>query len=104
MERTKTVMVRLSEDELAALEVLVHGGSRGGYFRHRLQIAAAERVSYFDTVIEGFAASAKICRSGGADPGEFEVLIRQWGAERESLKRVANPPVPQLSATEGGAE
>ena len=45
MERKMKVTVRLSELELAKLDVLCSGGSRDGYFRNALKPLAEQEVA-----------------------------------------------------------
>ena len=83
MERKKTVMVRLSELELAKLDVLCLGGSRDGYFRNLIAPMAKSRAAIEEAAIRAFVQAAK----DGEDAGDYRNLIAKAEADLAILRR-----------------
>ena len=90
MERKKAVMVRLSETELAKLDVLCLGGSRDGYFRNVIEPMAEQRASILEAAINGFlqAASAPVADGYAVQAAEYQRLISKYEADLAILRRV----------------
>ena len=89
MERKKVVTVRLSETELAKLDVLCLGGSRDGYFRNVIDPIAQRRAAIHEAAIIGFREVARAASDDGdkAKKREYLELISQYEAEIAILRR-----------------
>ena len=87
--RNKSVMVRLTEDELALLDVLCLGGSRDRYFRNLLVPMSKRRAALHESAIEAFLLAARAASDDGdtAKKREYLDLISQYESEIAILRR-----------------
>ena len=81
------VTVRLSDVELAQLDVLRLNGSRDGYFRSLIPSLAERRARINEAAISGFVEAARAAREDGMDASEYDELISEYERELAILRR-----------------
>ena len=86
MERNRKVTVRLSELELAKLDVLCAGGSRDAYFRNVLKPMAFQEVVLRKAYINGLRRAAQEALAQGKDNAGHRKRIAEHESDMTILR------------------
>ncbi len=84
----KQISIRLTDVELAKVEVLANGGPREAWFRNQIAPSAERRASLNEAAIEGFKIAARAKVEDGEDASEYHQLIAEYTAQIDILRRV----------------
>ena len=87
MERNMKVTVRLSELELAKLDVLCAGGSRDAYLRNALKPMAYQEVALCKAAINGLRCAAEEAIAEGKDDAEYRKRIALHESDMAILRK-----------------
>ena len=85
----KQVSVRLTEIELAQVDVLAFKGSREQWFRDMIRASARRQEPILEAAISGFAQAARAAADDGdkAQAAEYQRLITEYAADLAILRR-----------------
>ena len=85
----KQVSVRLTEIELAQVDVMAFKSSREQWFRDMIRASARRQEPILEAAINGFAQAAKAAADDGdkAQASEYQRLIGEYAADLDTLRR-----------------
>ena len=89
MERKMKVTVRLSETELATLDLLCDGGSRDAYFRNLLAPMAEQEAPLRQASMNGLMEAAREAADRGENSAEYWKRIAKHESELAILHKAA---------------
>ena len=84
----RQVSVRLTDLELAQVDVMAFKSSREQWFRDMIRASARRQEPILEAAINGFAQAAKAAADDGdkAQAAEYQRLIAEYSADLETLR------------------